>query len=139
MTPNKQTQSTTTPNPAVVAAAIAVPVKSKQTLEVEKLIAALIETRKLNAKKIETKLEGSKVVLLIAGWPRIEVGKGGGVNLPTIKSYANAFEAALIADQKQAAQDAREAKAAAAKALPPAPPKPVAKADAPKATEQVAK
>jgi hypothetical protein len=124
MTPAKSTTSTTTPNPAIVANAVAAPAqKTKQQLTIEKLIATLVELRKISAKKIDMRNEGSKVIMLIAAnWPAVEIGRAGGINIPALKSYASAFEAAIHGDELLAKQQQREAKALAAKAAPPTPP-----------------
>jgi hypothetical protein len=127
--------STATPN-AVVAAAVppASPAKSKQQITLDTLLAALQEKRKINPKKVEVKQEGSKLVMTIGpGWPIVEIGKGGGISLPQIKSYASAFECVLVGDAKLAAQSAREQKAAAGKAVPPIAPE-AKKPNAPVAT-----
>jgi hypothetical protein len=71
--------------------------------------------------------DGKFLVLKIGdAWPRIVIGPGGGIDLPEIRSYAKAFEAALVGDQLLAKQVARATKATTPTATPKAPeaPKP---------------
>jgi hypothetical protein len=111
----------------------------------ETIINGLLERKLItSAKKVDQRMEGSKLIMLIPNWPIVEIGRAGGISLPQIKSYQNPLECVWDGPARLAAQTAREVKAAAAKALPVAPEAkkpnaPVAKTDAPKAEQVVAK
>lgn len=61
-----------------------------------------------------------KSVAKIDNWPVIAIGRNGGIDLPSIRSYANpAFDAAVIADKHLARQNGyRSALLATTPALP---------------------
>jgi hypothetical protein len=86
-------------------------------------IGLLIEgwTKKgIDLSHIEVKDDGKyKLIVPGAGWPTIRIGSSGGIELPEIKSYPRAFDAALNGKELLEKQTARAAKKTAA---PPPPP-----------------
>ena len=66
--------------------------------------------------------QDGKFILLNIGpaWPTIRIGASGGVELPAIRSYPRAFEAAVDGDKLLAKQAAKDAKKFAAAATPAA-------------------
>ena len=115
--------TTTAPAPALVTA-------NKQTATFDRLKEAWIG-RGADLSKMTTTMDG-KFMLVTVGeqWPVIRIGASGGIELPAIKSYPKAFDAAIIGDQLLAKQVAREQKKTAATAAPAEQPT----ADAQKAT-----
>jgi hypothetical protein len=84
------------------------------------------------------KMDGKFLVLQIGdAWPRIQIGPGGGIDLPEIKSYPKAFDAAVIADELFAKQQKRgQPKSATAPAVEAQPKKDDAKQTPAQAKEQ---
>jgi hypothetical protein len=116
------------PKPAAAVAPTALPAPaSKQTQTIEKLKEAWI-ARGVDLSKLTITDEGKfKLLVVDAGWPTIQIGASGGIVLPVIKSYPNAFNAALEGDKLLAKQTARDAKKATpapatAQVIPPAVP-----------------
>jgi hypothetical protein len=125
MTPKKPeaTKSTTQPQPvapapteapapAPAAAAVAVQ-PSKQQQKLEELKVAWVK-RNVDISKLETKVDGKFLNVNVGeGWPLIVIGPTGGINLPQIRSYSNALDAAINGDTTWARQQERDAKKAA--------------------------
>ena len=89
---------------------------TKQTETLEQLKKQW-EEREVEVEAVEVIEEAGKVVVAVGdGWPVIQIGKQGGVDIPQLKSYADGKEAAVVADQLLAKQTEREAKRAAKKA-----------------------
>jgi hypothetical protein len=100
------------PRPAVAAAAAQPPAPTKQELTLMKLSVELAK-RNVTVKPEMLSKDGKFLVLNIgAEWPEIRIGNGGGIDLPAIKSYPNAFAAAVEADKLLAKQNARAQKPA---------------------------
>ncbi|GEM_PF-4514093 len=114
VTPEAQPQPPTpaTPvAPAVVAPVAATPSKQQTTLETLK---QAWTARKVDLSKMTTKMDGKFLIVLVGeGWPEIRIGVGGGIDLPAIKSYPKAFDAAVNGDQLLKKQADRLAKATA--------------------------
>ena len=112
-------QKADTPKAAPLAAE---PKVSKQQLTIMRFSVELKAKRNIELKP-EMLVQDGKYINLIVGetWPVIAVGVGGGVTLPAIRSYPEAFAAALIADQLLAKQTARDAKKEQAKVAVAAP------------------
>jgi pyruvate/2-oxoglutarate dehydrogenase complex dihydrolipoamide acyltransferase (E2) component len=108
------------PAPAPATPAPATPTKQMATLE---LLKAAWTKRGVDLSKLQTVNDGKFLLVVVADvWPDIVIGVGGGINLPQIKSYPKAFEAAVEGDVLWKKQVERAQKAAA-----PAPtPKPAA-------------
>ena len=88
---------------------------TKQTEVVEQLKKQW-EARDVEVEAIEVIEEAGKVVVAVGdGWPVVQIGKQGGVDVPQLKSYADGKEAAVVADQMLAKQTEREVKRAAKK------------------------
>lgn len=121
------------PKPAPATAA-PLPTPSKQTATLDKLKAAWTE-KKVDLSNMTIKDDGKfKLIIVDAGWPTIRVGNSGGITVMELRSYANAFDAAvdgLTLYQKQQARDQKKvAQPAVAAAAPPAPtPAPAAKSE----------
>ena len=92
--------TTTAPAPALVTA-------NKQTATFDRLKEAWVG-RGADLSKMTTTMDG-KFMLVTVGeqWPVIRIGASGGIELPAIKSYPKAFDAAIIGDQLLAKQVAR--------------------------------
>jgi hypothetical protein len=115
--PQPQQAATTTPKAEVV---------SKQQITVNRLKEAWTK-RGVDLSKMEVKDDGKfKLITVGPGWPVIVIGAAGGIDIPSIKSFPKAFEAAVEGDKLLAKQLAREVKKTAA-------PKPAAPAPAPEA------
>ena len=129
----KQTKATEQPAPAMVAKAAEPPkpmtatpttppqpTANKQSATVAKLKAAWLEEG-IKFDQLTEKQDGKFCLLQpTPDWPIIRVGPTGGIELPQIRSYAKALDAAmdgLAIWQKQQARDAKKASTAA-----PAPP-----------------
>jgi hypothetical protein len=109
--------------PAAVAPTAPAPAAtvSKQQLTIMKLTVALREQRQIEVKPEMLTQDGKYINLLIGKeWPVIQIGASGGIVLPVIKSYPNAFNAALEGDKLLAKQTARDQKKSAAPAPAPA-------------------
>ena len=115
----KNVQTTTAPAPAPATPETAKPVATigKQTQTLQRLKDAWAN-KGINLETIKVVADGKFLNVRVAeGWPLIVIGASGGINLPEIKSYPKAFDAAIIADQLLAKQLARSQK----KTAPPAP------------------
>ena len=111
-----------TPAPAAPAAA-AQPTKQEQT------IAKLLEgwrAKGVDLSKLHDKQDGKYRLLVVGeGWPTVQVGASGGITVLELRSYPDAFTAAMEGldwFNKQKARDAK--KVAAASAPAPAAPAP---------------
>src|SRR5581483_4785559 len=94
------------------------PSKQEQTLNQLKEAWA---KRGVELGKLEVKPDGKFLMVTVAtNWPLIKIGPTGGIDLPTIKSYAKAFDAAVNGDQLLKKQQERMAKKQAASAPAPA-------------------
>ena len=139
MTPKKQdTQKPAEapqpqPQPTATTPQATTPTKQEATLA--KLKAAWAE-RGVNLNEITTKVDG-KFMLVVVGpaWPTIRIGSGGGIDLPEIKSYPKAWDAAVEGDKLLAKQTERVAKKSAA-SVPAPQAKPATPPAAKTATEQ---
>lgn len=101
--------------PAVVAAAAAAG-PSKQDMTIAKLREGWT-AKGVDLSKMTVKDDGKfKVVVVAEGWPRVTIGPTGGVVVTDLKSYAKAFDAAMIGKELFEKQQAREAKKATATA-----------------------
>lgn len=99
-----------TPAPAVAAVA-ATP--SKQQMTLDNLKQAWTK-RGVDLSKMQTKVDGKYLFVIVGdGWPEVRIGTAGGIDLPQIKSYPKAWDAAVEADKLWAKQVARAQKAAA--------------------------
>jgi hypothetical protein len=97
-------QAPQAPKPAVPTPA------NRQTATFDKLKAAW-EARGVSTEKIELKPDGKFLNVIVGeGWPLIVIGASGGITLPTIRSYATAFEAAVNGDKLLAKQNERDQK-----------------------------
>ncbi len=118
--PKQETTSAAPTQPAV---------PSKQQTTLDKLRAAWI-ARGVDVSKLTYVADGKNLMVTVGpGWPVIRLGNGGGIELPAIRSYARAFDAAVDGDRLLAKQNARDQKKAApsattgtAKPAEPAPP-----------------
>jgi len=136
MTPPKKTEPTkaVTSQPQLATPAVATeqkpatPTKQQQTMT--KLIAAWTD-RGIEVSKLERKIDGKFMLLQLPNFPVVRIGSNGGIDLPTIKSYAKAFDAAVNGDQLLKKQQERETKKTAA-SVPAAAAKPEEKKEAPK-------
>jgi hypothetical protein len=121
-TPTAQPQPPA-PAPAAGAAvqapvAAAQPQPSKQQVTLMKLSVELAK-RDVTVKPEMLKMDGKYLVLNIGeAWPEIRIGNGGGIDLPAIKSYPNAFTAAVEGDKLLGKQRERETKKTALTAAP---------------------
>lgn len=119
----KKTEATKTATPTVqqqpAAQAPVVPVApSKQEVTLDKLKSAWAE-RKVDLSKLTATPDGKFLVVKVdANWPEIVIGASGGIDLPQVKSYAKAFDAAVEGDVLLKKQTERAAKKS------PAPPTP---------------
>ena len=105
--------------PAPAPAVAATPSKQMATLE---LLKAAWTKRGVDLTKMQTVNDGKFLLVVVAdNWPDIVIGVGGGINLPQIKSYPKAFEAAVEGDKLFAKQQERLAKAASPAPKPAAP------------------
>jgi len=99
--------------------AAATPNKQRQTID--KLKAAWLE-RKIDIAKLTETQDGKFINVMVGeSWPIIRIGASGGVELPQVRSYSRAFDAALNGLelwQKQQARDAKKQAATAPAAKP---------------------
>jgi hypothetical protein len=111
MTAAAKKQATQTPTPAPTPAPVeASPTPTKAQMTVMRLSVELAK-REVTVKPEMLSMDGKFLVLKISdAWPKIVIGPGGGIDLPEIRSYPKAFEAAVIADQLYAKQQARATK-----------------------------
>lgn len=116
---SKMDAATTPVPPAAVATAPAkpeTPMKQMQTLQ--KLTAAWVE-RKVDLSKMTATPDGKFLNIVVGeGWPVVRLGATGGIELPEIKSYPKAFDAAVEGDVLLKKQTERAAKKKAATAAP---------------------
>jgi hypothetical protein len=97
--------------PATVAAAAPAAV-SKQTTTIEKLMEGW-KTKGVNLDKLTVKDDGKYKLLIVGkGWPTVQVGASGGITVLELKSYPNAFDAAMDGLTRYEKQQGREAKKA---------------------------
>lgn len=127
----KQKESTSTPahattaNAPVAAKPIAPtpapqPTASKQSTTVTKLKATWLE-RKVNLDQLNERQDGKFVLLQpTPEWPLIRIGPTGGIELPQIRSYAKAWDAAVEGLAVWQKQQARDQKKTATSTPPPA-------------------
>lgn len=136
MTPSKKqadvtpsTPTTNTPAPTTQAA----PAPSKAQVTVDKLKEAWSK-KGVSLVKLSVTLDGKNTLLRPdETWPVIQVGIGGGIVVPVLRSYQSAFDAATDAKalfEKQSARDQKRQASATAPAAP-AQPKPAAPAAQP--------
>jgi len=94
---------------------------SKQETTILKLAAALREKRQIEVKPEMLQQDG-KFINVVVGkdWPTIRIGTSGGVTVLELKSYPNAFDAAVDGDKLLAKQVARDQKKQAVAAPAPA-------------------
>lgn len=129
----------TTPKPAPTTpiAKSTEPAPSKQQQTIAKLKAGWTE-KGVGLKELVEKPDGKFIYLQpTTAWPMIRVGPTGGVDLPQLKSYPKAWDAAMDGLALYQKQLAREAKKAAATA--PAPAAPAKSATPPQATTTTAR
>jgi multimeric flavodoxin WrbA len=120
------------PNGKADAKTIAAATPTKQDATIEKLKAGWT-AKGINLDKLTIKDDGKfKLLIVDAGWPTVRIGASGGVTVMELKSYPDAFTAAMEGLDRYTKQQAREAKQAAA-AAPPA----VAKSAPPVAAPEV--
>jgi len=127
MTPAKKSEAAKPqpqPQATLAPATTAKPeVPTKQMLTLDRLKEAWTK-RGVNLSEMKTTQDG-KFLLVVVGpqWPTIKLGPTGGIDLPQIKSYAKAFDAAVNGDVLLKKQNERQQKKAPAPAAP-APQKP---------------
>jgi hypothetical protein len=93
---------------------------SKQQQTVAKLKTAWLE-KGINLDKLTEKQDGKFTLLQpTPEWPIVRVGPTGGIELPAIRSYAKAWDAALDGLAVWQKQQARDAKKAVTATPPPA-------------------
>ena len=89
---------------------------NKQTATIEKLKAGWT-AKGVNLDKLSVKDDGKyKLLIVDAGWPTVQVGNSGGVTVLELKSYPDAFTAAMEGLERYTKQQAREQKRAQATA-----------------------
>ena len=122
LTPSKVNEAVKPGAEAPVAAAPPVAsAPSKQEVMFAKLKAAWV-ARGVDLSKMTATLDGKYMIVEVGeGWPTIQIGSNGGIDLPQIKSFARAFDAAVDADKLLAKQQARDAKKGPKKPAAPAP------------------
>jgi len=115
------------PTPAPVAAT-----PNRQTMKLEELKTAWTK-KGVDLSKLIVTPDGKFLMVLVDGeWPVVKIGPTGGIDIPALKSYPKAWDAALDAKELLKKQTERAAKKTAAAApapttpKPPAPGKPVA-------------
>lgn len=116
----KAVTPTVQPQPAT-AAPVAPVAPSTQDATLDKLKSAWVE-RKVDLSKLTATPDGKFLIVKVdANWPTIRIGASGGIDLPEIKSYPRAWDAAVEGDKLLAKQVARAQKKSASA---PATPKP---------------
>jgi hypothetical protein len=119
-----------TPTPAATVAAPATP--SRQQVTLDKLTEAW-KAKGVDLSKMTITDDGKfKLIVVDAGWPTVQIGASGGVTVLELKSYASAFDAALIGKELFDKQKSREAK----KSSQPAPAPTTPQQSAPAAPQQ---
>ena len=114
MTVTAEAKTTTTaPQPQTT------PTPDKRELTIERLRtawqAARVDLSKLSVQKVDK----TWIVKVAEDWPAVHIGAGGGIELPGIRSYAKAFEAAVQAKDLLAKQSERDRKKQEQAAKPP--------------------
>jgi hypothetical protein len=110
--PKHEVKPAATPAPAVAAT------PSKQDATVAKLKAGW-EAKKVDLSKMTIKDDGKfKNVIVAEGWPTVRIGASGGLAVLELKSYPDAFTAAMEGLDRYTKQQAREQKKATAPAAP---------------------
>lgn len=136
-TAKKDTTKQQAPASAPAAPATPAPAAVAGTPSKQDAVLALLKTswqkRGIDVDKVQVSFDG-KMMNVVVGpdWPLIQLGVNGGVVLPQIRSYPNAFQAAVEGDVLWKKQQERDAKKAAASAPAPAPAKPAAQPSEPK-------
>jgi hypothetical protein len=91
-------------------AATVVTAPSKQDAVLAQLREAW-RARGVDLSHLITSIEGKTMKVLVGDeWPLIAIGNSGGITLPTIRSYARAFDAAVEGDKLFAKQNERDTK-----------------------------
>jgi len=115
LAPTTMAKAPEAPKPATAPTAQPQPANKQQTT-----IGLLIEgwTKKgIDLSHIEVKDDGKyKLIVPGAGWPTIRIGASGGIELPEIKSYPRAFDAAINGKELLEKQTSRAAKKSASSA-----------------------
>jgi hypothetical protein len=115
----EQPASAPTPATPAAVAAQAQATPSKQQLTIMRLVVAFRERRQIEVKPEQLKQDGKFInVMLGEGWPTIRVGNSGGITVLELKSYTNAFDAAIEGDVRLKKQQEREQKKTTAAAAP---------------------
>jgi hypothetical protein len=110
---DKVSEPAAPPAAHTVAAAVAT-TPNKQMQTVDKLKEAWA-ARGVDLKAMKVEPDGKYMnVVVAADWPIVRVGPTGGIELPEIRSYPKAFDAAIEADKLWAKQQARDQKKSAA-------------------------
>ena len=103
--PEQPVATPTAPAPVAAEAAPAVqptPTKAQATLM---RLSVALAARHVEVKPEHISQDGKFLVINLGeAWPTINIGPGGGIDLPQIKSYAKAFEAAVDGDKLLARQ-----------------------------------
>jgi hypothetical protein len=109
------------PKPEVKATATHAPATpSKQDATLAKLKAGWTE-KKVDLSKMTVKDDGKfKNVIVAEGWPTVRIGASGGITVLELKSYPDAFTAAMEGLERYSKQQAREQKKATASTPAPA-------------------
>jgi hypothetical protein len=106
---NEQPKPPATPAPAA---------PSKQDATLAKLKEGWT-AKGVNLSKLTVKDEGKfKNVIVAEGWPTVRIGASGGLAVLELKSYPDAFTAAMEGLERYTKQQARETKKATAPAAP---------------------
>ena len=101
----KQEATAPTTQPATVPAT-----PNKQTQIIEKLKAGWT-AKGVNLDKLSIRDDGKfKLLIVDAGWPTIRLGSTGGITVVELKSYPDAFTAAMEGLERYTKQQAREQK-----------------------------
>jgi hypothetical protein len=111
------------PNPETPIAKAAEPAP-KQTQTFNRLVDAWKE-RKLDLSQMKDWMDGKyRLVVPTPAFPVIRIGGSGGIELPDLKSYPSAFQAAVDGDKLLAKQVARRQKKSVTPAPAPSKPQP---------------
>jgi hypothetical protein len=106
----KAVTPTATPVAAQPTTAPKAEVVGRQQITLDKLRLAWTE-RKVDLSKMTVTADGKFLNVKVGeGWPMIQIGTAGGIDIPAVKSFPKAWDAALIANELFAKQTAREAK-----------------------------
>jgi hypothetical protein len=116
-------QAPKAPNPETPIAKAAEPAP-KQTQTFNRLVDAWKE-RKLDLSQMKDWMDGKyRLVVPTPAFPVIRIGGSGGIELPDLKSYPSAFQAAVDGDKLLAKQVARRQKKSVTPAPAPSKPQP---------------